>query len=99
MSGRTRKREEGARESGDMDDEVAALTTERITHLQSRLRSEGLAESTIKAHMAHLKAALPLTPCSPFVIAIRITIDCGGFVDVLTFAVLSVWRNVKRGLG
>jgi integrase len=37
---------------------LAALTAERISYLQSKLREEGLAETTIKGHMAHLKASL-----------------------------------------
>jgi len=34
------------------------VTSERLSHLQSKLRDEGLAESTIKGHLAHLLAAL-----------------------------------------
>jgi integrase len=37
---------------------LATMNAERISYLQSKLREEGLAESTIKGHMAHLKAAL-----------------------------------------
>jgi len=34
------------------------LTEQRLSHLQAALRSDGLAESTIKGHLAYLKAAL-----------------------------------------
>ncbi|MBT6156259.1 MAG: site-specific integrase [Planctomycetaceae bacterium] len=37
---------------------LVGLTAERISYLQSKLREEGRAESTIKGHMAHLKASL-----------------------------------------
>lgn len=37
---------------------VAVLTASVISRLQTALRAEGLAESTIKGHLAHLKAAL-----------------------------------------
>jgi hypothetical protein len=37
---------------------LAALTADRISYLQSKLRDAGRSESTIKGHMAHLQASL-----------------------------------------
>ncbi len=34
------------------------LTAERLSHLQAEMRLKGLAEATIKGHLAHIKAAL-----------------------------------------
>jgi site-specific recombinase XerD len=37
---------------------LAVLTTDRVSYLQSQLRKAGLAETTIKGHLAHLHGAL-----------------------------------------
>jgi integrase len=37
---------------------LAAMTADQVSKLQAKLRDKGLAESTIKGHLAHLQAAL-----------------------------------------
>ena len=39
-------------------EKLASLTAGRISHFQSRLRDDGLAESSIASHLRHLKAAV-----------------------------------------
>ena len=39
-------------------EKLASLTADQISHFQSRLRDDGLAESSIASHLRHLKAAL-----------------------------------------